>query len=146
MKFTQAEVQEQLAKYDSEGEVGPVIEEWLNMADKWLADGSNEYNTDGFVGLNERTVDEVLMDFHLDDKLVDRLDEKDFDAFYSGDKPLAKQIAILAGRCSYCFAPQADSAATVELLARDMVSQGITLAQAENLLDILNTVVCVLKG
>ncbi len=141
-KFTQAQVRKQFLDGDKEL---PVIQAWLEMADRWLSNGDNDYQTDGFKGLNQRTVGEVLVDFHLADLLFDPLDNNSLNEFLAGPELLVKQIETVVREVSYCFNPRADIEKSVDILANSLAEK-LTLAQVENMLDVMNTVVCKLKG
>jgi hypothetical protein len=47
-----------------------VYQAWAELADDWLANGNGEHHTGGFKGFDERTPEEIILDFDLNDMLT----------------------------------------------------------------------------
>lgn len=86
MKFTQEqvlkEVQEIFKRDLSPTSINSkVYDTWIEMAEGWLSEGSYDYLNEGFTGFFERTPNQILLDFHLNDKLLDPLSDTQVDTF-----------------------------------------------------------------
>lgn len=75
-KFTRKQVLEQVSAVQS-GELvredSAVVEKWFEMADQWLAEHDDAEG--GFRGFDERTPEQILLDFDQNDLLLDQLSD-----------------------------------------------------------------------
>lgn len=75
-KFSREDVLDQVQKVQ-DGTISrhdsPVYQAWNELAEEWLATGT--YSKAGFSGFDERTPNQILMDFHLNGGLKDDLSD-----------------------------------------------------------------------
>lgn len=55
-----------------------VYNEWAEMATEWLINDPNTYLNDGFTGFSTRSAKQIVLDFHLGDKLDQPLTEAEY--------------------------------------------------------------------
>lgn len=86
MKFTREQIRreveaiENASLHSSESEV---YDAWADMASDWLVENPGDYLWEGFKGFAERSTDEIILDFHLNDKLEDPLTKEEVDTIIS---------------------------------------------------------------
>lgn len=83
MKFTQKQVLAEIRNLQS-GRLNdlsytPVMDEWFNFAEDWLVDGPYDILKNGLKGFRQRTPEEILVDFHLNNRLKRPLTDKKLD-------------------------------------------------------------------
>lgn len=89
MKFTKEQVLAEKRAIEAGTtlrEDSAVYQAWAELADRWLASGDNSYHTEGFKGFNERSPEEIVLDFHLNDLLDAPLTDAEFNACLDGHK------------------------------------------------------------
>ena len=64
------------------GKIAPIDSEvwfeWADMAADWLIDSPGDYLRDGFQGFNQRSIEQIILDFHIADLLSDPLSDEEF--------------------------------------------------------------------
>lgn len=48
-----------------------IVDEWMDMATEWLTTDPQTFAKDGFDGFEERSPEQILVDFYLNDKVAD---------------------------------------------------------------------------
>lgn len=82
-KFTQQEVRQGVKDSREDYSVNEIYDVWMNMAGDWFANDDGTYLRDGFTGYNDRSEDDILLDFHFGDKLSDPLTPEEIDKMMS---------------------------------------------------------------
>lgn len=84
-RFTRQEVTEEVNKIRSgelsiyQGET-PIYDQWHELAMEWLSQDDGEYAYDGFIGFRDRSVNQILLDFHLAGQLIDPFTDSEVDS------------------------------------------------------------------
>jgi hypothetical protein len=84
-KFTRAQIKEEIKELN-EGKLSytdsPVYNEWCEIASEWFINDVSDYLLDGFVGFRDRTGSEIMLDFHLNRRLVDELSDDEVEIIF----------------------------------------------------------------
>jgi hypothetical protein len=69
-RFTEAEIIEairQVKSFEVNRSDSPVYQAWAELADSWMADSAGDYHWEGFVGFQDRSEEEIVEDFQIND-------------------------------------------------------------------------------